>query len=75
MIDGAGKLKAKAGPKHDRIGRWLDSRERERDEDEARSAANKPEMGIWPISGRHGGGEGEWQLCMHMLSQGSCDGA
>lgn len=60
MIDGEGKLKAKAGPKHDRKGRWLDRayRERERDEDEARSAANKPEMGIWPISARDGGGEG-----------------
>lgn len=62
MIDREGKLNARAGPKHDRIGRWLDreqkrASERERS-DEARSAANKPEMGDWPIRARHRGGEG-----------------
>ena len=31
MIDGEGKLKAKAGPKHDRKGRWLDRAYRERE--------------------------------------------
>lgn len=60
MIDEGegGGLTAKARPKHGRKGRWLDREQKRASERERVDEANKPEMGIGPISGRHGGGEG-----------------
>ena len=57
MIDEEGKLKAKAGPKHDRIGRWLDRAYTEREREMKTKRDPQRTSPRW-ASGQSAGGTG-----------------